>query len=118
MTSQRTGMRYAATMIVVVGLAIIASMVANAAYTRRVQEQAELRHTQQQARDQAAQDQTRRQSLAVFCSWLGVQIRPTPPPTTARGREQVAAGQQLYRQVGCHTVLPASPSASPSPTKE
>ncbi|MFC5744844.1 hypothetical protein [Actinomadura rugatobispora] len=74
---------------------------ANVAFTSYVQRQGDQRQAEQQQREKRAQEASQRQTLAVVCAWLELRINPEPPPTTARGREQLAADQRLYQQFGC-----------------
>lgn len=73
----------------------------NIIYTNHVQRQAEQRHAEQEAREQQAQQEARRQGLRAVCAWLELRVAPEPPPSTARGREQLEADQRLYEQFGC-----------------
>lgn len=70
---------YATAVILAVSAMIVVSMIANAAYTRHVQEQSDLR----------------------WCRTLALETEPNPPPTTPRGRERLAALRQLREDFGC-----------------
>lgn len=87
--------------LVVVLVTAVLITVGNVAYTNHVQRQAEKRHAAQEQREERAQEESRRQNLRVVCAWLALRVNPEPPPSTARGREQLLADQRLYDQFGC-----------------
>lgn len=87
-------------LVIVLVVAVLIAL-GNVAYTNHVQRQADQRHAEQQAQEERAQQEARRQGLRAVCAWLELRVAPEPPPSTARGRDQLSADQRLYEQFGC-----------------
>ena len=96
--------RYAMTIALVVGLLFIGSLLLNVTYTRHVQQQADRRQAEQKASEERARHAAQQQTLRIVCGWLEPQVDPNPPPTTPRGRKQLAANQEFYEFLHCEGV--------------
>jgi hypothetical protein len=70
-------------------------------YTNHVHREGERRYAEQREREKRAQEEASQQTLAVVCEWMALRVNPEPPPTTVRGRQQLAADQKMYKQFGC-----------------
>lgn len=73
----------------------------NIAYTNHVQQQATRRQAEQKASDERAKEAARQQTLRIVCAWMEPQVDPDPPPSTPRGRKQLAANQEFYEFLHC-----------------
>lgn len=78
--------------------------VGNVGYTNHVQQQANQRQAEQKAREERAKKVAQQQTLRIVCAWMEPQVAPDPPPTTPRGRQQLAANQRFYEFLNCEGV--------------
>ena len=76
----------------------------NVGYTNHVQQQASRRQVEQKAREERAKNVAQQETLRIVCAWMEPQVDPDPPPTTPRGRKQLAANQNFYKFLHCEGV--------------
>jgi uncharacterized membrane protein YebE (DUF533 family) len=93
--------RWSVLMVVVVAVVV---GLGNVAYTNYVQRQADQRQAEQKAREERARKVSQQQTLRIVCAWMEPQVDPDPPPTTPRGRKQLAANQDFYEFLHCEGV--------------